>query len=244
MNSANLADHLRPLAVVLFRTFVFTWLAMVAGGAALAVASGYWMPGVSPFARTLLQIFFVLQFITVGFFVAMRSALGAALIGRVRRLQLGRMALNLLMRRVAADEPDDADGDLEVIESSTDRSESATGKSQTSRQLSAAIAAERLMRILDNLAFFGRPRRGGVFRWLRSALLEGVGRIALVRFRRKSRRAERIDLASMEQELEDQIDGLLLWRLRYRFFVWSIGVVAVLIAEVVGLAFLANQLAR
>jgi hypothetical protein len=83
-----------------------------------------------------------------------------------------------------------------------------------------------------------------MFRRLRSTLFQSVGRIALFRFHRHGRRAEKIDLSSIERELDDQIDGLLLWRLRYMFFVWSIGMVAVLVVEVIGISFLANALAR
>lgn len=235
MNS-SLGDRLRQLAISLVRTFFFTWLAMTVGGIALAVATGYWMPEVSPVARTLLQVFFAGQFIVVGFYVAMRCALSAALIGGVKRMQLGRMGLNLLMSRVVSDDEQIRIDDPDVIDSPS-------SVPPLSRELSAVVAAERIRRVLTILAFSGRSRRGGVFGWLRSALLGAVGTITLSRFRSKARRAEKVDVASVQQELSDQIDDLLLARLRYTLFIWTAIVIGVLIAEVVGIALLANALA-
>jgi hypothetical protein len=65
----------------------------------------------------------------------------------------------------------------------------------------------------------------------------------LSRFRKHARHSEKIDLAAVERDLEDQIDGLLLTRMRYTLFTWSVIVVAILIAEVVAIAFIANWLA-
>jgi hypothetical protein len=234
MDPASLGDRLRQLAIALVRTFFFTWLAMTVGGIALAVATGSWMPEVDPVVRTLLQVFFAGQFIVVGFFVAMRCAMSAALIGGVKRMQLGQMALNLLMSRVGAGDEDILVDDPNVIDSPSSRL-------PASRELSAVVAAERIQRVLAMLAFSGRSRRGGIFAWLRNALLGAVGTITLSRFRNKARRAEKVDLAAVQRELEDQIDDLLLARLRYTLFIWTTIVVAVLIAEVVAIALLANR---
>ena len=236
MNPPSLGDRLRPLAVALVRTFFFTWLAMAVVGIALAVAVGYWMPAVNPVIRTLLQVFFAGQFIVVGFFVAIRCALSAALIGGVKRMELGQTALNLLMSRVASDEPDLPIDDADVIDSPSSR--------PPSRELSAVVAADRIRRVLAVLAFTGRPGRGGAFAWLRNALLGAVGTITLSRFRKKAARAEKVDLASVQAELEKQIDDLLLARLRYTLFVWTAIIVTVLVAEVVVIALVANELAE
>jgi hypothetical protein len=239
MTPSAFHDRLRPLALSLVRVFFFTWLAMTVGGIVLAVAAGRWMPAVDPVIRTLLQVFFAGQFIVVGFFVAMRCAMSAVLINGAKRMELGRTALKLLMSRVASgddisvDEPDVIDGEV------VDRPASGP---PVSRQLSAVVAAERIQRMLAILAFSGRSRRGGVFGWLRGALLGAVGAITLSRFRGKARRAEKVDLASVQQELESQIDGLLLARLRYTLFIWTVIMVTVLIAEVVGITLLANEL--
>ncbi|MEX2142891.1 MAG: hypothetical protein WD894_26780 [Pirellulales bacterium] len=236
MDPSSLGDRLRQLAIALVRTFFFTWLAMAVGGIAIALATGYWMPDVDPVIRTLLQVFFAGQFIVVGFFVAMRCAMSAALIGGVKRMQLGRIALNLLMSRVGA-------GDEEARSEDPDVIDSPSSVPPVSRELSAVVAAERIQRVLTMLAYSGRSRRGGVFAWLRSALLGAVGTITLSRFRSKGRRAEKVDLASVQQELEDQIDDLLLARLRYTLFIWTALVVGVLIAEVAAISLLANKLA-
>jgi hypothetical protein len=218
------------------RAFFVTWLAMAAGGFALAIASGYWMPNVGPIARTLLQVFFSLQFITVGFFMASRCALAAALIGGVRQMHLGKMALNLLMSRLSSS------GD-QVRNIEEDVVDGATSRAIESREISATIAAERLRRVMAIASVTGGMGGGGIFRWLRGALVGAVGSIMLSRFRSKGRQAEKIDLATVERELEGQIDGLLLTRLRYTLLTWSVVVIAVLIAEVVAIAFIANWLA-
>jgi hypothetical protein len=242
MNPTSLGDQLRPVALTLVRTFFFTWLAMTVGGIALAVAVGHWMPAVSPVIRTLLQVFFAGQFIVVGFFVAMRCAMSAALIGGIKRMELGRTALHLLMSRVASEEPDTDIADSDVIDGEI--VDSPASRPPVSHELSAVVAAERLRRVLAILAFSGRSRRGGVFAWLRNALLGAVGTITLARFRRKARQAEKVDLATVQQELESQIDDLLLARLRYTLFIWTVIVVTILTAEVVGVALLANELAN
>ncbi len=242
MNASTLRDQLRQLAVSLVRTFVFAWLGMVVGGIALAVAVGSWMSDVDPVIRTLLQVFFAGQFVVVGFFVAMRCAMSAALIGGIKRLELGKTALNLLMNRVASGEPEIRDDDADIIDSEI--IDSPSSRPPPSRELSAVVAAERIRRVLAILAFTGRPGRAGIFAWLRNALLGAVGTITLARFRRKAGQAEKVDLTSMQHELQGQIDGLLLARLRFTLFVWSALVVGVLIAEVVGIALLANALAR
>jgi hypothetical protein len=236
MDSSSLSDRLRQLAIALVRTFFFIWLAMIIGGIVLAVAVGNWMPDVDPVIRTLLQVFFALQFIVVGFLVAMRCAMSAALISGVKRMQLGRVTLNLLMNRVGS-------GDEEIRIDDPDVIDSPSGIPPPSRELSAVVAAERIQRVLAVLAFSGRSRRGGVFAWLSNALLGAVGTITLSRFRSKARRAEKVDLASVQQELNDQIDDLLLARLRYTLFIWTTIVVTFLIAEVVAIALLANELA-
>ena len=236
MNASSLRDRLRQLAVSLVRTFAFTWLAMVVGGIALAVAAGYWMPDVDPVIRTLLQVFFAGQFVVVGLFVAMRCAMSAALIGGIKRLELGKTALNLLMNRVASGEPEIRDDDADIIDSPSSRS-------PPSRELSAVVAAERVRRVLAILSFTGRPGRGGIFAWLRNALLGAVGTITLSRFRRQAGRAEKVDLASVQQELQEQIDDLLLARLRFTLFIWSALVVGGLVIEVIGISLLANALA-
>ena len=66
----------------------------------------------------------------------------------------------------------------------------------------------------------------------------------LSRFRTRGRQAEKIDLGAVERELEGQVDALLLTRLRFTLLTWSVGVVAVLIAEVTAIAFIADWLAR
>jgi hypothetical protein len=236
MNASFLGDRLRQLAVSLVRTFAFTWLAMVVGGIALAAAVGSWMQAVDPVLRTLLQVFFAGQFVVVGFFVAMRCAMSATLIGGIKRLELGRTALNLLFSRVASNEPEIHDDDPNVIDSPSNLT-------PPSRELSAVVAAERIRRLLAILAVSGRPGRGGVFAWLRNALLGAVGTITLSRFRRKANQAEKVDLASVQQELQDQIDDLLLARLRFTLFIWTAVVVGLLVAEVIGIALLANALA-
>jgi hypothetical protein len=53
-----------------------------------------------------------------------------------------------------------------------------------------------------------------------------------------------VDLATVQQELESQIDDLLLARLRYTLFIWTGIVVTILTAEVVAVALLANELAN
>jgi hypothetical protein len=236
MNATTLRDRLGQLARSLVRTFAFTWLAMVVGGIALAVAAGYWMSSVDPAIRTLLQIFFAGQFIVVGFVVAMRCALSAALIGGIKRLELGRTALDLLISRVASDEPEIRDDDPNVIDSPS-------SQPPQSRELSAVVAAERVRRVLSILPFSGGGR-GGVFMWLRNALLSTVGSITLSRFRSGAQHAEKVNLASVQQELQDQIDDLLLARLRYTLFIWTALVVLALVAEVVVISLLANALAR
>lgn len=236
MDPTSLGNQLRQLARTLVRTFFFIWLAMAVGGIALAVAVGYWMPQVNPVVRTLLQVFFAGQFIVVGFFVATRCAMSAALIGGVKRMQLGRMALNLLMSRVGA-------GDEEIRIDDPNVIDSPSSQPTVSRELSAVVAAERIQRMLAMLAFSGRSRRGGVFAWLRGALMSAVGTITLARFRSKARNAEKVDVAAVQQELQGQIDDLLLARLRYTLFIWTTLVVAFLIAEVVAIALLANKLA-
>jgi hypothetical protein len=236
MQPISLGDRLRPFALFVVRTFFLTWLAMVVGGIALAIASGYWMPNVGPIARTLLQVFFALQFITVGFFMASRCALAAALIGGVRRMQLGKTTLNFLMNRVSAT------GD-ESRHSAEDLIDSEASRLPASREISATIAAERLQRVMAIASLTGGGRGGGIFRWLRGVLVGTVGAIMLSKFRSKGHQAEKIDLAAVERELDDQIDGLLLTRLRYTLLTWSIIVLAVLIAEVVAVAFIANWLA-
>jgi hypothetical protein len=242
MNPHSLGDQLRLLAIALVRTFFLTWLAMTIGGATLAVAAGDWMPAVDPVIRTLLQVFFAGQFIVVGFFVATRCAMSAALIGGVKRMKLGKTALHLLMGRVASGEDDLGVGDPNVIDGEV--LGGPADRPHHSRELSAVVAVERIQRILAILAFSGRSRRGGVFGWLRGALMGAVGTITLSRFRSKARRAEKVDLASVQEELEEQIDDLLLARLRYTLFIWTAIVVTVLVAEVVGIALLANELAN
>jgi hypothetical protein len=237
MQPTSLGDRLRPFALKVVRTFFLTWLAMTAGGIALAIASGHWMPNVGSVARTLLQVFFSLQFITVGFFMAARCALAAALRGGVRQMQLGRVALKLLMSRVGSSGEDIRDDDANVIDSPSSRA-------LASQEMSATIAAERLQRVMAILSLSGRARGGGIFGRLRSALVDTVGAITLSRFRSKARKAEKIDLGAIERELEDQIDGLLLTRLRYTLLIWSVGVIAILIAEVAAIAFFADWLAR
>jgi hypothetical protein len=236
MQPISLGDRLRPFALFVVRAFFLTWLAVTAGGIALAIASGYLMPNVGPVVRTLLQVFFALQFITVGFFMASRCAMSAALIGGVRRLQLGKMALNLLMSRVSASDDENRGSEEDIIDSSTSRL-------PATREMSATIAAERLRRVMAIASVMGGARGGGIFRWLRGALVGCVGEIMLSRFRARGRQNEQINLAAVERELENQVDGLLLTRLRYTLLTWSVLVVAVLIAEVVAIAFIANWLA-
>jgi hypothetical protein len=236
MQPTSFGDHLRPFALVVVRAFFVTWLAMAAGGIALAIASGYWMPNVGPVARTLLQVLFALQFITVGFFIASRCALSTALIRGVRQMHLGRMTLNLLMSRIGSADDKVRDDDTDVIDGPS-------GRALASREMPATIASERLQRTMALLNLSGRARGGGIFGWLRSALVGAVGTLLLSRFRKQARQSEKIDLAAVERDLEDQIDGLLLTRMRYTLFTWSVIVVAVLIAEVVAIAFIANWLA-
>jgi hypothetical protein len=236
MHSTSLGDRLRPFALLVVRAFFATWLAMAAGGIALAIASGSWMPNVSSFARTLLQVFFALQFFTVGFFMATRCALAAALIRSVRQMHLGRVTLNLLMSRIGSADDKIPDDNTAIIDGTGARA-------LTSKEMSATIAEQRLRRIMALLSLSGRASGGGVFGWLQSTLVGAVGSITLSRFRRRARQFERIDLAAVERDLEDQIDGLLLSRMRYTLLTWSVLVVAVLIAEVVAIAFLANWLA-
>jgi hypothetical protein len=236
MQPTSLGDQLQPFVRVVVRAFFVTWLAMAAGGIALAVASGSWMPNVGPVARTLLQVFFSLQFITVGFFMASRCALATALIRTVRRMHLGRTTLNMLMSRIGSVDDSTRDEDPNHLDGAGTRA-------LASREISATIAVDRLRRIMALLSLSGRVRGGGVFRWLQSALVGAVGSITLSRFRKQSLQAEKIDLAAVERELEDQIDGLLLTRMRYTLLIWSIIVVAVLIAEVVAIALIANWLA-
>ena len=133
----SLATACDRLCALSCATFFLTWLAMTAGGIALAIASGYWMPNVGPVARTLLQIFFSIQFICVGVFMAARCALARALIGGVRRMQLGKMTLNLLISRVGSTGEDIREEDADVIDSPSSRL-------PASREISATIAAERL----------------------------------------------------------------------------------------------------
>jgi hypothetical protein len=236
MQPISLGDRLRPFALVVVRAFFVTWLAMAAGGIALAVASGSWMPNVGSVARVLLQAFFALQFITVGFFMASRCALATALTRGVRQMHLGRVTLKMLMDKIVAADDKIRDDEAGLIDAPG-------GRALASREMSATIASERLQRVMALLNLPGRARGGGIFGWLHSALVGAVGTAMLSRFRKQARHSEKIDLAAVERDLEDQIDGLLLARMRVTLLTWGIIVVAVLIAEVVAMAFLANLLA-
>jgi hypothetical protein len=236
MQPTSLGDRLRPFALVVVRAFFVTWLAVAAGGIALAVASGTWMPNVGSFARVLLQVLFAVQFITVGFFIATRSALAMALTRGVRQMHLGRVTLKMLMGKIGTADDKNRDGETDLIDGPGERA-------LASREISATIASERLQRIMGLLNLSGRAQGSGFFGWLQSSLVGAVGTVMLSRFRSGARQAEKIDLATVERELEDQIDGLLLTRLRFTFLTWSVIVVAVLIAEVVAIAFIANWLA-
>ena len=237
MQPTSLGDHLRPFALVVVRAFFVTWLLMAAIGIALAIASGSWMPNVGSFARVLLQAFFALQFITVGFFMASRCAIATALTRGVRQMHLGRVTLKMLMGKVGTADDKNRDDETDLIDAPG-------GRALASREMSATIAADRLKRIMALLNLSGRARGGGIFGWLQSALVGAVGTVMLSRFRKQARHSEKIDLAAVERDLEDQIDGLLLARMRFTLLTWSVIVVAVLIAEVVGIAFLANWLAQ
>ena len=209
---------------------------MAAGGIALAIASGAWMPNVGSFARVLLQVLFAVQFITVGFFMASRCAIATALTRGVRQMHLGRMTLKMLTSRIGL-------ADDKVRDDETDLIDGPGSQALASREMSATIASERLRRIMALLNLSGKARGGGIFGWLRSALVGAVGTVMLSRFRKQARHSEKIDLAAVERDLEDRIDGLLLARMRFTLLTWSVIVVGVLIAEVVAVAFLANWLA-
>jgi hypothetical protein len=144
------------------------------------------------------------------------------------------------------DEPRDATVPAEARDgaaSSTPREAAAPSASPgTSGEISMALAQERIGQVVSALAF-GRRSRRGIFGWLRSTLVKTVGAIVLARFRKKAASTSRINTASIRHELEAQIDDLLLARLRYTLFAWTLLVVAFLIAEVVVVSLIANRLA-
>jgi hypothetical protein len=242
MDVASLGSQLRSLARTAVRAFVFTWLAMAVGGIVLAVASGDWMPAVDPVYRTLLQVFFAVQFIVVGFYLAMRRGIATALIGGVQQLKLGQRTLDTLFRRFEASDVIDRSADA-----STPGGEPAPSPSRLDGKLSAALAEERLGRIVSALAFGsvrGGWRRRGILGWTQGALMSAVGAITMARFRKKSHATGQIDAASIRSELETQIDDLLLARLRYTLIAWTAIVVLALLAEVAALVYIANYLAE
>jgi hypothetical protein len=147
------------------------------------------------------------------------------------------MTLKMLTSRIGT-------ADDKIRDDETDLIDRPSGLALASREMSATIAAERLRRTMALLNLSGRARGGGIFGWLRSALVGSVGTVMLSRFRKHARHAEKIDLAAVERDLEDQIDGLLLARMRFTLLTWSVIVVGVLIAEVAAVAFLANWLAQ
>ena len=157
---------------------------MAVGGIVLAVASGDWMPAVDPVYRTLLQVFFAVQFIAVGFFLAMRRAVATALVAGVRNLALGRTALGLLFRQFERDDGVDRTGNDPKL-----TGEPVGAPLVTGGQLSAVLAEERLERIVSALAFGsirrGRRRRRGILGWTQGTLMSAVGAITMRVFARK-----------------------------------------------------------
>jgi hypothetical protein len=233
--AATLRTRFRPLVVAATRAFLITWLAMIVGGIVLSVIAGHWMSDVDPVPRTLLQVFFAGQFVVVGFYIALRRALAAGLVRGAKSLQLGRLGLGFLLNRFHRQAP------IEAPENSL-----AGDANQPRRDpfgtLPAILAQQRIGSIVSALSA-GRRSRRGVFGWLRGALMSAVGAIAWNKMRGRSQRAERVNVSSMREELEDQIDDLLLARLRYTLWVWTAMIVAGLVLEVVAISWIANRLA-
>jgi hypothetical protein len=223
MFAAPIRSRFQLLFATAARTFIVTWLLMVALGIALAVAAGHYLRDVQPLPRGLLQFFIVLQFLAVGAFVAGRRALSAAVVHGVRSLGLGQRGLGALFRRFdkSVDLPER--GNISVRPGS--------------------LADEQLARALRTVTA-GRRLRGGPWSWFRGYLMDLVGGITLSRVRGKRQRGERVETAEVKSELESTIDDLLLARVNFILYVWTVLIVAGLVSANLLLIYLAKLLSE
>jgi hypothetical protein len=223
MLAAPLRSRFQLLFVAAARTFIVTWLLMVALGIALAVGAGHYLPDVQPLPRGLLQFFIVLQFLAVGAFVAGRRALSAAVVHGVRSLGLGQRGLGSLFRRY------DESTDLPHHDNIGVRP--------------GSLADEQLARALRTVTA-GRRLRAGPWSWFRGYLMDLVGGIAVSRVRGKRQRGEKVETAEIKSELESTIDDLLLARVNFILYVWTFLVVAGLVFANLLLIYLARLLSQ
>ncbi len=223
MLAAPLRSRFQLLFGAAVRAFIVTWLLMTALGIALAVAAGHYLPDVQPLPRGLLQFLIIFQFVVVGAFVAGRRALSTAVVHGVRSLNLGKLGLGDLFRGL-------------------DKSPALPAVEGPGIQL-GSLADEQLARALRTVTA-GRRLRRGPWAWFRGYLMDLVGGITLSRIRNKRQRGEKVETAEVRGELESTIDELLLTRVYFVLYIWTILVVAGLVALNVLLIYLAKLLSQ
>jgi len=217
------------LTQVASRSFLGTLLAMGLLGITLACACYFLLARVHPAYGVLAGVLAFLECVFVGFVLATRRAVTAALVSGLVNERLGRWAVRLTFDHLLGPSAERPPGDAVVIyvpqRVPVERAEAQLEQTQTA--LARTTPADSL---------------GWIQRRLRDQLLDLVRGYTRVRFREASAAQGSVDLPGIRAELEEQIDDLLAKRLKRAVNRTTLLAVVLLIVQIVGLAALALAL--
>ena len=219
------------LAKAAVRTFLVTWLVMIVIGIALAITADYLMPEVTSVVRVLIELLIVFEFVVLGAIIASRRSLLGTLMHGLKRQQLARSSVRMLFDRFAAVSAEESPGERGNV------------AIRAAERLPLAKAEELLQRILRGFAGALASRTdlpGRMGQRLQSHLFGRVGSVTLSKFRDHNKQHGGVDVLRVRDELENHIDTLLIGRLRWTVNLWTFGVLAVVVAQVFALVYVAK----
>ncbi|HEY7426825.1 MAG TPA: hypothetical protein VH682_21495 [Gemmataceae bacterium] len=223
------------LLLAAVRSFLLTLLLMLLLGATLAAAS-YWILSGRHWVYGLIAALAALaECAIVGVILAAKRAVATTLVHGLRKSHIGSAAVRLIFDRLLGVSAEETHG------------ERGGWATKTAERLPLAQAEKRLgdaIRQLIHAPATEGGLTGYVRRRLQARLLGLVHKLTLASFREEDARHGGVDLAKVQGDLGERIDGLLVGKLRGGVNLWTILVLVGLPVQILALSYVVLALLK
>ena len=208
------------------RSFLLTLLFMLLLGIILAAAS-YWILSSPHWVYGVVAALVALiECVVVGVVLAGKRAIAVTLVHGLRKYQIGSAAVRLVFGRLLG------------VTAEEEHGERGGWLTRTAERLPLSQAEKRLDDAVHGI-LSAPSEGGGMTGWLRrrvqNRLVGTVHKYTLASFREENARYGGVDLAKVQSDLGERIDGMLIGKLRGGINVWTLAVLVGLPAQILAL---------
>jgi hypothetical protein len=201
------------LLLVAVRSFLLTLLFMLLLGVVLAAASYWILSGPHRGYGAIAALVALIECLVVGIILAAKRAVAVTLVHGLHKYQIASAAVRLIFDRLLG------------VSAERTHGERGGWTTRTVERLPLAQAEKRLDTAIHGIV--NAPSDGGgptgwLQRRVQTRLLGAVHKYTLARFREEQAQHGGVDLAKVQADLGDRIDGLLIGKLRGAINLWMV----------------------